>query len=179
MKVYVFGNIFLLVVVIYGLWKIVENEDSDVRNYVMKNFYVDDGFIFLFFSVEVIRLLKKIQVVLNNVRIRFYKIVLNDVEVMEVFLFEDLEKNLMLLDIGFDDLFVQYSLGLLWDINLDSFIYSICILEKFFIKRGFFFVVNSLFDFLGFIVFIVIYGRILYREVGECNSSWDDFLFSD
>lgn len=43
---------------------------------------------------------------LNNVRIRFYKIVLNDVEVMEVFLFEDLEKNLMLLDIGFDDLFV-------------------------------------------------------------------------
>lgn len=60
MKVYVFGNIFLLVVVIYGLWKIVENEDSDVRNYVMKNFYVDDGFIFLFFSVEVIRLLKKI-----------------------------------------------------------------------------------------------------------------------
>lgn len=179
MKVHVFGNTPSPAVATYGLRKTVENEDSDVRNYVMKNFYVDDGLISLPSSAEAIRLLKKTQVALNNARIRLHKIVSNDVEVMEAFPSEDLEKNLMSLDIGSDDLPVQHSLGLSWDINSDSFTYSTRILEKPFTKRGLLSVVNSLFDPLGFIAPIVIHGRILYREVGECNSSWDDPLPSD
>lgn len=83
MKVHVFGNTPSPAVATYGLRKTVENEDSDVRNYVMKNFYVDDGLISLPSSAEAIRLLKKTQVALNNARIRLHKIVSNDVEVME------------------------------------------------------------------------------------------------
>ncbi|XP_065928535.1 uncharacterized protein [Magallana gigas] len=179
MKVHVFGNTPSPAVAAYGLRKTVENEDSDVRNYVMKNFYVDDGLISLPSSAKAIRLLKKTQIVLNNARIRLHKIVSNDVEVMEAFPSEDLEKNLMSLDIGSDDLPVQHSLGLSWDINSDSFTYSTRILEKPFTKRGLLSVVNSLFDQLVFFAPIVIHGIFLYREVGECNSSWDDPLPSN
>ncbi|XP_065930417.1 uncharacterized protein [Magallana gigas] len=179
MKVHVFGNTPSPAVATYGLRKTVENEDSDVKNYVMKNFYVDDGLISLPSSAEAISLLRRTQGRLKNARIRLQKIVSNDVEVMEAFPSEDLEKNLMSLDTGSDDLPVQHNLGLSWGINSDSFTYNIRILEKPITKRGLLSVVNSLFEPLGFIAPIVIYGRILYREVGECNSSWDDPLPSD
>lgn len=47
MKVYVFGNIMLLVIVIYVFRKIVEVSDENVKNFVMRNFYVDDGLLLI------------------------------------------------------------------------------------------------------------------------------------
>lgn len=103
MKVYVFGNILFLVVVMYGLQKMVENVDDDVKSYVYRNFYVDDGIIFVLNSFEVVKLLKKIQFVLyEEGKIRLYKIVFNSFDVIIYFLMEDLEKNLNLIDIGID-----------------------------------------------------------------------------
>lgn len=58
MCVYVFGNSLLFVIVIYGICKIVENVDEDVKDFVNCNFYVDDGFIFLFDEVSVIDFMK-------------------------------------------------------------------------------------------------------------------------
>ncbi|XP_062566124.1 uncharacterized protein LOC134228483 [Saccostrea cucullata] len=176
MKVHVFGNTPSPAVATYGLRKTVEDQDEDVRKYVIRNFYVDDGLISLPTSAEAIDLLRRTQSALKKANIRLHKIVSNDVEVMEAFPSEDLEKNLMALDIGSDDLPVQQSLGLAWDINADSFTYNTHIPVKPFTKRGLLSVINSLFDPLGFIAPIVIHGRILYREMGEHNSSWDDPL---
>lgn len=47
MKVYVFGNIMLLVIVIYVFRKIVEVSEENVKNLVMRNFYVDDGLLLI------------------------------------------------------------------------------------------------------------------------------------
>lgn len=54
MKVYVFGNSFFLVIVILGFRKILELfEESygfDVKEFIKRNFYVDDGLILCLIS---------------------------------------------------------------------------------------------------------------------------------
>lgn len=60
MKVYVFGNSFFFVVVIYGLRKIVdiveEKYGKDMKKFVYFNFYVDDV-LFLYVIIEEVVLL--------------------------------------------------------------------------------------------------------------------------
>lgn len=64
MWVYVFGNLFLLVVVVYCFCKVVcvkeDDYGCDVVDFVRWNFYVDDGLIFLLIFDEVISLFKRI-----------------------------------------------------------------------------------------------------------------------
>lgn len=60
MKVYVFGNILFLVVVIYGFWKVLFVGDDDVCKFVYNNFYVDDGLMLFVIELEVINLMRKI-----------------------------------------------------------------------------------------------------------------------
>ena len=43
MKVHVFGKTTSPSIATYALRKTVENCDKDVKNFLMKNFYVDDG----------------------------------------------------------------------------------------------------------------------------------------
>lgn len=64
MCVYVFGNSFLLIIVIYGFCKIVkirkEFYGDDVIYFVCNDFYVDDGFILFLILDMVIDLMKRI-----------------------------------------------------------------------------------------------------------------------
>lgn len=157
MKVHVFGNMPSSAVATYGLRKTIQDEDADVKDYVFKNFYVDDGLISLSISEKAISVLKRTQNVLKTAKDRFHDIVSNNVEVMESFPSEDLVKNLMSLDIGSGDLPAQQSLGLAWNINSDSFTYRIRFPVKPFTKRGLLSVVNNLFHPLGFIALTAIH----------------------
>lgn len=121
MKVHMFGNTPSPAVATHGLQKTVKDEDADVTDYVFKNFCMDDGLISLSISEEDISVLKRTQNVLKTAKDRLRDIVSNNVEVMESFPSEDLEKNLTSLDIGSGDLPAQQSLGLAWNINSDSF----------------------------------------------------------
>lgn len=64
MKVYVFGNGLSLVVVVFGLRKIVDIVEKivgvDVKEYIYKNFYVDDVFLLYRLVEEVIMFFKKV-----------------------------------------------------------------------------------------------------------------------
>lgn len=63
MMVYVFGNWFFLVVVMYGFCRVVLMVEfifgKDVIDFVVNNFYVDDGFVFVFVLLEVIDFMKR------------------------------------------------------------------------------------------------------------------------
>ncbi|KAK3104599.1 hypothetical protein FSP39_005889 [Pinctada imbricata] len=180
MKVKVFGNTPSPAIATYGLRKTVENAEDDIKEFVTRNFYVDDALVSLPSSADAISLLQRTQTVLmNEAKIRLHKIVSNDMDVMNSFPTEDLEKNLKTLDIYADELPMQQSLGLSWDINSDCMTFSARIPDKPFTKRGLLSVINSLFDPLGFIAPIVIHGRILYREICEYKEGWDDPLQND
>lgn len=74
MIVYLFGNGLSWVVVIYGLRKMVKyGEEVDVKEFVERNFYVDDGLVLMFIVDEVIILVKSIEVIFISVNFRFYK----------------------------------------------------------------------------------------------------------
>lgn len=93
---YVFGNSLLFVVVIFGFWKCVNEVDDDVKNFVERNFYVDDGLMLFDGSEEVVDLLCCIQKIFKEEgNICLYKILLNCLDVIKFFLEEYLVKEVM------------------------------------------------------------------------------------
>lgn len=71
---------------------------------------------------------------------------------MSAFAPEDLAKDLKDLDFGADPLPLQRSLGMIWNLESDSFGFQVSHEEKPFTKRGVLSTVQSLYDPLGFIV---------------------------
>nr|XP_034330589.1 uncharacterized protein LOC117680486 [Crassostrea gigas] len=125
MKVHVFRNTPSPAVAMYGLQKTVENADDDVKSYVFRNFYVDDGITTVPNSSEAVKLLKKTQSVLyEEGKIRLHKIASNSLDVIIHFPMEDLEKNLNSIDIGTDyqstDLPMQQSLAVAYLYAVDE-----------------------------------------------------------
>lgn len=121
MKVHVFGNRPSPAIANYGLHKTAEISEekygSDVKDFIQKNFYVDDGLISLPSSSEAIDLMTRTMSALKNEgNLRLHKIASNKEEVMSAFASDDLAKDLKDLDIGNDQLPVQRSLGLNWDL---------------------------------------------------------------
>lgn len=103
----------------------MENADDDVKSYVYRNFYVDDGITSVPNSSEAVKLLKKTQSVLyEEGKIRLHKITSNSLDVIIHFPMEDLEKNLNSIDIGTDDQPMQQSFGIAWDLNSDCFTFN-------------------------------------------------------
>lgn len=77
-------------------------------------------------SSEAIDLMTRTMSALKNERnLRLYKVASNKEEVMSAFASDDLAKDLKDLDIGNDQLPVQRSLGLNWDLMSDTFTFRV------------------------------------------------------
>lgn len=96
---------------------------------------------------------------------------------MDVFLFEDRVKDFKDIDFSVDKFFMQRSLGLNWEFEFDLFIYCLLKEERFFSKWGLLLIINGIFDFIGFVVLVVVFGKILMREILRGLYNWDDFFF--
>ncbi|XP_062590301.1 uncharacterized protein LOC134251896 [Saccostrea cucullata] len=179
MTVQVFGNTPSPAVATYGFrLAAIQAEHSfgkDVREFVERNFYVDDGLVSLPTTQEAIDLLRRTQqALLTHGNLRLHKIASNDPRVMQSFDVKDLAKDLIDLDITHDDLPTQRSLGLVWDLQRDAFGFKLTRKEKPYTKRGVLSCVNSLYDPLGFIAPITIQGKLLLREMTQAPSvDWD------
>jgi len=181
MRVHVFGNSPSPAVATYGLHRAVSTRDcsSDVRDFVLRNFYVDDGLIALPSVTQTVDLISKTQDVLKREgHIRLHKIVSNSPDVMKAFNADDLGNDLKTVQIGQDSLPVQSSLGISWDLNSDSFVFDIHLDKKPFTKRGMLSTINGLFDPMGFLAPITLKGKVLLREAAPPGTDWDEPLSS-
>lgn len=87
---------------------------------------MDDGLISLPSSSEAIDLMTRTMSALKNEgNLRLHKVASNKEEVMSAFASDDLAKDLKDLDIGNDQLPVQRSLGLNWDLMSDTFTFRV------------------------------------------------------
>ena len=107
MCVHVFGNKPSPSVATYGLRKTVENcgkqYGHDVKEFINRNFYVDDGLVSLPTAEGVVNLMKRTQSALKaEGQIRLHKISSNSHEVMKAFPQEGLGNELKTLEIGKD-----------------------------------------------------------------------------
>jgi hypothetical protein len=82
--------------------------------------------------------------------LRLHKIVSNSEVVLQSFPSSDLSSDLKDLDLGSEELPVQRSLGLSWNISNDYFVFRVCTELKPFTRRGALSVINSIFDPIGF-----------------------------
>lgn len=124
MRVHVFGNCPSPAVAIYCLRQSVWDADPNVKHFVNRNFYIDEGLKSLPTVEAVADLLKKTQEVLSASNLRLHKIVSNKREVMEAFPSEDHANDFKILDLGSDALLMQRSLGLNWDLMSDTFTFK-------------------------------------------------------
>ncbi|XP_061170421.1 uncharacterized protein LOC133179742 [Saccostrea echinata] len=181
MKVHVFGNSPSPAVATYGLRKVAEISSKafgeDVKLFVERDFYVDDGLTSLCEEVSAVDLIKRTQqALLNEGNLRLHKIVSNSRAVMNSFESRDLAKGLEDVDIGAEELPVQRSLGICWNLNSDSFLFLVSADEKPFTRRGVLSTINSIFDPLGFLTPVVIEGKMLLRTLVQESIDWDEPL---
>lgn len=177
MTVHVFGNSPSPAVAIYGLHqsglRVEPDCDADVKQFVMRDFYVDDGLKSLPTVEKAISLLQRTRDALANSNLRLHKIAANRKEVLEAFPTQDHAKNLKNLDFESDSVPMQRSLGLLWDLSKDRFTFEVSDESKPFTRRGVLSTINSLYDPLGFVAPVTIQGKSILRELTAENGDWD------
>ena len=175
MTVHLFGNTPSPAIATYGLRKSVENASPEVRHFIENNFYVDDGLTSLPDAKTACKLIQDTKLALQEGgRLRLHKIASNSKEVLSKFATSELADNLQELNLASDSMPMQSSLGLLWDIQKDVFVYRFQDSEKPVTKRGILSVVNSLFDPIGFLAPVIIVGKLLLREISDLKCGWDD-----
>ncbi|XP_036952751.1 uncharacterized protein LOC119018863 isoform X1 [Acanthopagrus latus] len=177
MKVHVFGNSPSPAVAIYCMRRAAESGEkehgSEARQFVERQFYVDDGLTSVATPEEAIDLLTRTRKMLAESNLRLHKVASNSCQVMEAFPAEDRATDLKDLDLGMDPLPLQRSLGLSWNLETDSFTYLVSCEQKPFTRRGVLSTVNSLYDPLGLVAPIAMQGKALMRELTAEQSEWD------
>lgn len=184
MRVHVFGKKQSPSIANYALHKAAEVASSlygeDVRNFVHRNFYVDDALTALPTKEEAIDLLTRTKDALMTLgKIRLHKFGSNDGEVMKNIPSEDLAKDLKEINLNSESLPVQRNLGLYWDLETDSFIFRVSLKDTPFTRRGVLSTVSSLYDPLGFIAPVTIQGKIILRNLVSETTDWDEILSND
>lgn len=135
---------------------------------------MDNGLISLPSETEAIDLLKRTQAPLAESNLKLHKIASNSVTVMQAFAPDDLAAGLRDLGLNKDELPMQTSLGLCWNIDSDTFTFKVAVNDKPYTRRGVLSTVNSLFDPLGLVAPVTVKGRALLRELSadihECDT---------
>lgn len=100
---------------------------------------------------------------LANFNLKLHKITSNNPAVLDAFPVTDHAKTLKDLDLEGDTTMIQRSLGLSWDLTNDTLTYRIAVEDKPYTRRGVLSTVNSIFDPLGIIAPVTVYGKFLLR----------------
>lgn len=155
MTVHVFGNSPSPAVAIYGLRRTAELGETeygaDTKEFVLHNFYVDDGITSVTSGEKAVDLLQRAQKMLSVANLKLHKVASNSTAVMQAFPPEDRASELKDLDLSSDPLPLQRSLGISWDLKLDCFTFRVSRDTRPFTRRGTLSTVNSLYDPLGLI----------------------------
>ena len=192
MVVHLFGSTSSPAIATFGLRKTaIEGEKEfgkPTKDFVMEDFYVDDGPTSCTMPDEAISLVKNTQEMLMTANLRLHKLAFNSVEVMNAFPEQDRVDNLRELNLFQDPLPLQRSLGVMWDLQRDAFTFQITILERPYTRRGVLAVVKSIYDPQGFVTPVTLQGRLLLHELTEMGNKaqsknsneihldWDDPL---
>ncbi|XP_052791490.1 uncharacterized protein LOC128225631 [Mya arenaria] len=184
MKVHVFGNRPSPAVAAYGLRKAALTSSGelglDVTDFIMNNFYVDDGLTSVPSEEQAVTLIVGTQsALMKSGNLRLHKIASNSMNVLNALPREDLARNLTDIDLSCSEIPLQHSLGLCWNIKNDTFTFQVSKDVKPFTRRGILSTINSVYDPVGFVAPVVITGKLLLQDLVSVNQEWDDSLPED
>lgn len=179
MKVHLFGATSSPGCANYGLKQLATDNESLFplgSQFVMKNFYVDDGVTSVPCADDAIQLAKEARKLCAMGGLRLHKFVCNDKSVLESIPPSERAAETTSLDLAFNDSTLERALGILWHIETDTFRYRVCLKEQPATRRGILSTVASLYDPLGFVAPFLLMGKKVLQEMCRHGTSWDDPL---
>ncbi|XP_067295957.1 uncharacterized protein [Pseudorasbora parva] len=179
MKVHLFGATSSSGCANYGL-KHLATENSNLypfgSQFVIKNFYVDDGVISVENAEEAIKVADEARKLCAMGGLRLHKFVSNSKAVLDGIPTSERILNVGNFDLAFDELPLERTLGIQWERESDCFKFKVQLKNQPATRRGILSTVASVYDPLGLIVPVLLRGKRTLQEVCKRGSGWDDPL---
>ncbi|XP_030834878.1 uncharacterized protein LOC105444169 [Strongylocentrotus purpuratus] len=141
---------------------------------VEMNFYVDDCLVSVEEEDEAIRLASELRTLLQKGGFRLAKWMSSNTRVLQTIPVQDRAKQVVGLDLNFDALPIERALGMIWDVERDSFVYKIQVKDKPLTRRGLLSVVSSVYDPLGYASPFALRGKLILQELTRKKLNWDE-----
>ena len=153
-----------------------EEFGTEAADFLQRNFYVDDGLKSLSTVSATTRLIQNSQAMCAKAGIRLHKFVSNTKEVLKTIPPEDRANGLQDLDLKFDQLPIERTLGVMWCIGTDCFRFRIVIQDQPLTRRGVLSTVCSVYDPLGLAAPVILVGKQILQELCRGNVDWDESI---
>ena len=152
----------------YGLKFIVDREASTgdvqepVKQFIRHNFYVDDGLNSCNSEEDAVQTIEATKWILSKYHLELHKISSNSDHVRDYFSVQPTDVSREVAITTHDP---SRALGVVWDTKTDRFVITASILDRPFTRRGVLSSVNGLFDPIGMISPVILWGRHFQRQV--------------
>lgn len=179
MKVHLFGATSSPGCANYGLKHLAKENETLfplASQFIMKDFYVDDGVTSTASIQEAIQLAKEAQALCATGGLRLHKFVSNNKTVLESIPPSERATPKQTCDLAFNDSKLERALGIHWHIDSDTFRFRLRLSDQPATRRGILSTVASLYDPLGFVSPFLLTGKRVLQETCRTGTDWDDPL---
>lgn len=167
MVVQVFGATSSPICTGFCLLKTAEDNQNDflagIFRIIRRNFYVDDCLKSLKTPQEAKTVVKELTELLSRGGFRLTKWISNDGEVLE--LIPQSERAASVVDLGLDEIPVERTLGIQWNVGAEKFCFKVVAKEKPLTRRGVLSDASSLYDPLGFVAPFTLSAKMILQEL--------------
>ena len=175
MLVHLFGSVSSPTCVNFALRQTADDNseqfDPETVNTVKRNFYVDDCLKSSENEKAAITTAEQLRLLLSKGGFRLTKWLSNSRKVIETI--PQSERSKLVKEIRFGELPAERALGVLWNIELDTFGFAIMVKDKPFTRRGILSVVSSVYDPLGFAAPFILLAKEILQSLCRTSMGWD------
>ncbi|XP_022518476.2 uncharacterized protein LOC111188878 [Astyanax mexicanus] len=179
MKVHLFGAASSPGCANFGLKHLAEKSQGQFRkntiDFILKNFYVDDGIVSLQTEKEAIQLVKEARDLCNTGKLRLHKFVSNSENVIAT-IPEEERSMVKDPDMALSLPYMERALGVEWCITSDSFKFRGQVKPNPLTRRGVLSTVASMYDPMGFMAPFILLGKQILQQMCKGKVGWDDEL---
>ena len=185
MRTHLFGGAWSPSAAMYALRKVAEENkrefSEEAVETVKEDFYVDDWLKAVFeldqtmCEERAIELVNEIRTLLKRGGFIIRKWMSNCRPLLNSLPETELAKELATLDLDHDNLPTERTLGVLWDAEVDAFVFSALSVEIVpETRRGILSLVSSVFDPMGFVTPYLLCAKLIIQNLCRCGLGWDD-----
>ncbi|KAK0136558.1 hypothetical protein N1851_027293 [Merluccius polli] len=183
MKVHLFGATSSPGCANFGLKRLAAEGrghfSEDTIRFILRNFYVDDGFASVTSERQAIQLVKEARELCSTGKLRLHKFISTSKEVLATIPKEECAKAAKDLDMALGEQHMDRALGVQWCVSSDQFQFRVLVKENPFTRRGVLSTVASVYDPLGFVAPFILIGKQILQQMCRDKLSWDDPLPDD
>ena len=183
MVVHVFGATSSPSCTSFCLRKTAEDNErefsAEIVNTVRRNFYVDDCLKSVRTTQVARKLVCELTDLLSRGGFRLTKWTSNDRQVLASIPESERAKSVINLDLDLDELPVERTLGVQWNVENDEFGFKVVAMKKPTTRRGILSVASSVYDPLGFLAPFTLSAKLMLQELCKKKIGWDEEIVGE